>query len=233
MLTIRDLDSLEARATPESTPVARLRLPESAPSPSDDPPTSATRPEPEQPAGFRRLSERGRPKFASAGSPPRGRAGVPVRTPVLGFEPRSEAPQASRIIQCSEGGGCRLRSYPTRAPVESDRASWLERAGLPIKLKLRSDDGRGGLYNPTNSRRRGGGTPPTLVHVGLGSGRYLGPGPGPSDGDGGAGHHRRWAGVEGRRGPPARALRETGSSRSSSRPGTTSECGFPPRTTSR
>ncbi len=25
-------------------------------------------------------------------------------TPVLGFEPRSEAPQASRIIHCSETG---------------------------------------------------------------------------------------------------------------------------------
>ncbi len=35
---------------------------------------------------------------------------------MLGFEPRSEAPQASRIIHCSEPGGLpRTRSYPTRA----------------------------------------------------------------------------------------------------------------------
>jgi hypothetical protein len=35
---------------------------------------------------------------------------------VLGFEPRSEAPQASRIIQCSGPGRApRTRSYPTRA----------------------------------------------------------------------------------------------------------------------
>jgi len=39
------------------------------------------------------------------------------KSPVLGFEPRSEAPQASRIIQCSEAGRTTpFRSYPTRAP---------------------------------------------------------------------------------------------------------------------
>ena len=56
-------------------------------------------------------------------------------TPVLGFEPRSEAPQASRIIQCS---GARLaphsRSYPTRAsgsfsPRGAPRSASYKRAG--------------------------------------------------------------------------------------------------------
>src|SRR5580700_3252559 len=56
-------------------------------------------------------------------------------TPVLGFEPRSEAPQASRIIQCSEGGACRLRSYPTRAPVDSIELLGPERAVPPNKLE--------------------------------------------------------------------------------------------------
>jgi hypothetical protein len=46
------------------------------------------------------------------------RVGQVPGTPVLGFEPRSEAPQASRIIQCSGARfAASLRSYPTRAPV--------------------------------------------------------------------------------------------------------------------
>jgi hypothetical protein len=62
--------------------------------------------------------------------PAEGRASAAGFTPVLGFEPRSEAPQASRIIQCSRDGGFRPRSYPTRAPVNSCSSGRAERGSV-------------------------------------------------------------------------------------------------------
>ncbi len=59
---------------------------------------------------------------------------------MLGFEPRSEAPQASRIIQCSGPGSVpRSRSYPTRASG----------------IRSRSGARRGVLYKSPGSRRCG------------------------------------------------------------------------------
>jgi hypothetical protein len=56
-----------------------------------------------------------------------------IGTPVLGFEPRSEAPQASRIIHCSGTGWFRPRSYPTRAR-DLPPSAYGERGGLGIKI---------------------------------------------------------------------------------------------------
>ncbi len=77
-------------------------------------------------------------------------------TPVLGFEPRSETPQASRISSVAEGGSSPLRSYPTRARCRS----------LPPRRRRQ----RRGLLNPQGGasrvrvagwarRGRGGGAP--------------------------------------------------------------------------
>ena len=60
----------------------------------------------------------GRSVTTETGSLLAPRGGLSARegdSPVLGFEPRSEAPQASRIIHCSGPGGFPARSYPTRA----------------------------------------------------------------------------------------------------------------------
>jgi hypothetical protein len=69
--------------------------------------------------------------------------------PVLGFEPRSEAPQASRIIHCSGLGiAPESRSYPTRAPKKGPL--FVVRRGGP-RIKAR---GRNAARDPDFIERR-------------------------------------------------------------------------------
>jgi hypothetical protein len=76
----------------------------------------------------------------SAGLPAPRKGGIRhlVLTPVLGFEPRSEAPQASRIIHCSGFGiASESRSYPTRAPKKGPLFGG-RRGGPRIKARGRA-----------------------------------------------------------------------------------------------